>query len=98
LSGEEIRACWQSGERLGPEALGEAASGADHRTPVRSRRDFVPVEPGAPEKGASALPASPLRSTGARPAGGPGPVRLIATPLVGAGSAWSLFPELDDQG
>ncbi len=85
LAGDEIRPCWVSADEV-PAALDDVESGEPApprlRTPVRSGRDFVPVEvgPDHAEVGPAAAQATAPRSA----------ATAVADP-----DAWSLFPDLE---
>jgi hypothetical protein len=107
LSGDEIRVCWEAAMVGEPPATvatvgppGEPIAGRD-RTPVRSRREFVPVATGGADV-ATAIPGEP-EAVMARVAIEVGtiatvdaPARAGDLPVAPPTPAWSLFPELDE--
>jgi hypothetical protein len=93
LAGGEIRACWESGVRLPETAsapIGSGRAGPGGRTPVRERREFVPIDEARGEP-TVAIPIT------ADPSPSPtGPPR-DAVPAAGnrGPDGWTLFPDLE---
>lgn len=93
LEGGEIRACWESAARPSerapaPTGLGQVDPG--DRTPVRVRRDFVPLDR-ASDKPAVASPVAVDPSPSAAE-----PHREVVPVARGPGpDGWTLFPDLE---
>jgi hypothetical protein len=107
LDGDEIRPCWEPAKptvaAVEPAVAGTGgppagvSSAPTMGTSVLNRREFVPIERGAPAAGSAPGVVPPAAATGAGPAG-----RGRALAVVGPGAGppateprWSLFPELD---